>query len=217
MQTRLHAVVIAVLMVSVCQWPTAAAAQQVRPSLDDPRPPRFEVAGHFTLLNVDKSSVSAWSDWYHAPAIGATAGLFLSDHLKIDASVQTAARRSLHVDVFVPRQGFSYSAENQYRTASASGGVSWQFLNNRWVHPYAGVGIEAVHETARLGIPYVYSPAPPGAPPERTERAWTLRPYVDLGAKWYFNDRWFIRTDVRTRAGGDDTSIGWRNGIGVDF
>jgi hypothetical protein len=74
--------------------------------------------------------------------------------------------------------------------------LAYQFFENRWVHPFIGVGVEGVRESERLDVELLppRGIAPPPAP--ETSVTYVARPFIAGGAKFYVSERGFIRTDV---------------------
>jgi hypothetical protein len=99
---------------------------------------------------------------------------------------------------------------------------TYQFLENQWVHPYlssgARVGILETHST-RLpqafgagGIPY------PVEALDRTDTRVFVRPFVAAGAKSYFSQHVFARTEGQALFDASGNShISLRIGVGLDF
>ena len=99
----------------------------------------------------------------------------------------------------------------------------FQFLRNAWVHPYVGVGADILREAIDEHVDpiTVYEPSrgvreiAPGRIESRT--SFTLRPLVMAGAKTYFSERAFVRTDIRASVGRPAQDVVARIGIGIDF
>jgi len=206
--------------------PAAAAAQGNQSIvLRDPDPPGWDVAGHMAWLTVDNGpGVSAWNRWYDVATVGASAGRFIGSHVKVefDASTSTAADVYVEHTVTVPTQPYPifYAQPERLRMTTLSGGVSYQFFDNRWFHPVAGGGVEAARETRTIDSPAVGPVLPAAIPldPPGTTAPWQTRPFGSVGFKWFVSERAFIRSDVRTTFDSAGVAqLSWRTGFGVDF
>ena len=195
------------------------------------RPARWDVAGYAGWLGVDKSEVvdNGWNDWYDAAAFTASAGHYLTPHLKAEADVTTATRAELYTydTIPVPADAFPYSRSRRhfFRYRAASAGVSYQFFENTWFHPFVGAGVDVVHESARTELAHTVvsfrDPRPPVILPAVStewEASVTARPFATAGFKWYVAEKAFIRSELRSSfssKGGE--SVVWRAGVGFDF
>jgi hypothetical protein len=155
---------------------------------------------------------------------GVSAGRFFGRHVKVEFDASTSASADVYVEhsVTIPAQPYPvyYAQPERFRMTTFSGGVSYQFLDNRWFHPVAGAGLEAARETRTIDS-RVLGAVPPAAirlDPPGTTVSWRNRPFTSIGFKWFVTERAFIRSDVRTTfdAGGV-TQLSWRTGLGVDF
>lgn len=223
MPTRFIAAVFAALLLIL---PTGAAAQaQSTVSLGDPDPPGWDAFGHISWLTVDKTGIaSEWNRWYDVASFGGSLGRFFGPHLKIELDAATSASAEIYVErqVAVPGQTFPvyFSQPQRFRMTTLAGGAAYQFLDNSWVHPFVGAGIEASRETRTIEQVF-YPVVPPGTvilDPPGTTSTWRARPFADLGFKFFVSEHAFIRSDVRTRFDRDGVShVSWRSGVGFDF
>jgi hypothetical protein len=208
---------------------TGADAQTV--TLTPERPARWDVAAHAGWLGVNKSDVvdTGWNDWYDAAAFTASTGYHWTSHLRAEAEVTTATRAEIDTyDMLaVPSDAFPYSRSRRhfFRYRAASVGVSYQFFENAWFHPFVGVGVDVVHESTRTELASTIisfrDPRPPIILPAAAtdwEASVTARPFATAGFKWYVAEKAFIRSELRSSfspQGGE--SVVWRAGVGVDF
>ncbi len=210
----------------VLSLPTAIHAQGTRVVvLRDPAPPSWDLSGHAAWLTVDGGpGVSSWNRWYDVAAVGASAGRFFGPYLKVEFDAATSNSADLYVErsVTVQSQAYPvyYAQPERRRMTTLSGDVSYQFFDNRWFHPVAGVGVEAARETRTIDV-RVAGTVPPGAiplEPPGTTVSWQSRPFATVGFKWYLSERGFIRSDVRTTFDGHGVAqLSWRTGFGVEF
>ena len=110
------------------------------------------------------------------------------------------------------------------KSTAASAGLSAQFFENTWFHPFLSVGVEFVRERERIDVTLPFGPprdprAPPIPPPStETNVRYDARPFVGTGFKVYVSERTFIRSDLRASWSSDGfAGLAWRNGVGVDF
>lgn len=222
MHNAFRAAVVAALL------PTAAAGQTVTRAPADPM--RWDTAIHVGWLGGNKSHVGpGWNDWYDAASVDASAGYYLTSHLKLDLGIGTAAEAAMSIvePSPLPGDGFPYyrTREHRFRATSVAGGVSYQFLENAWFHPFIGGGVAVIHERERAGAQVnqtIFRDAqtrvllPPL--PALDITATTAHPYGAVGFKAYASERVFFRTDLRVAASKDRArSAEWRAGCGVDF
>ena len=209
-----------------------AAAAQERPaiSLTPVESAQWDIAGHVGWLASDKSDIGAeWDDWYNAFAGGVSAGRYLTPHFKTEIHAAMAREGRIYsqdpVPLTAPFPVFR-SREHYFRTVSVGAGVSYQFLENQWFHPFVGGGLEVLREHHRVrvpeqflpqratGVPMVALPAVSFAP----EVSYAARPFVTTGFKWYVGERAFLRTSIQASLSHRGrTHVVWAAGIGADL
>jgi hypothetical protein len=190
---------------------------------------RWDVAGSIGWLAGDKSDIAEeWNDWYDTFAGSVDVGRYWTPHLKTEAGFLFTTEGSVysHLQVPLPRQPFPafVSREHHFRLAALNLGLAYQFLDNQWVHPFVTAGVQLGWEHERRATQQVIpgvDPRGPVIPPliDRTEASeFEARPFASGGAKFYVNERGFVRTDltVAWHKGGIG-QVAWRTGIGVDF
>src|SRR4029434_10182128 len=112
--------------------------------------------------------------------------------------------------------------DHEIRFTTASAGLTSQFFENSWFHPFVSAGLEIVREREHVettvpGFPPRSFPPSIVTEPETIVR-FAARPYVATGFKVYVSERAFIRSDVRTSWSSDGlAALGWHNGVGFDF
>ena len=222
MRTYLRAACAALLIT----LPAVAGAQAVTAvSLGDPSPPGWDASGHISWLTVDKTGIAPeWNRWYDVASFGASLGRFFGPHLKLEFDAATSASAEVYVErqLAVPGQTFPIflSQPQRFRMTTLAGGAAYQFLDNSWVHPFVGAGIEASRETRTVEEVF-YPVVPPGAvvlDPPGTTSSWRARPFADLGFKFFVSEQAFVRSDVRTTFDrGGVSHVSWRSGVGFDF
>ena len=206
-----------------------ASAGRATVTLTPEHPARWDVAGHVGWLGVNKSDIAEtdWNDWYDAAAGGVTAGYHFTPHLKVEVDVATSTEGRIFTydTLYVPGAIYPYSRQRHhfFRSTSVGTGVSYQFFENQWFHPFLGAGIDVVRESQRQDQPqqFVSGPFPPVLLPavaQDWETSVTARPFATAGCKLYVSERAFIRSDIRTTwssHGGE--SVVFRTGVGFDF
>jgi hypothetical protein len=201
-----------------------AAAQDQLVTLFVPESQRlWDVTGFVGWRGVDKSAVAEdWNDWYDAAAFSATAGRYLTPHVKLEVDLSTTTTGGVFEETFVSEPGlppFYALREHGFRRTTLGATLVYQFLENRWVHPFLGVGVEGVRETEQLDTQFISPGLPRGAAPIRETRVrYSARPLVAGGVKFYVSERAFIRTDLLSTVSkeGAESAV-WRIGVGVDF
>ena len=188
----------------------------------------WDAAGFVGWRGVDKSDLAEdWNDWYDVAAFSASVGRYLTPHVRIDVDLSTTSVGRVFGQTFVTIPGPppfytppSYTLrEYEFRRTALGATLAYQFLENRWVHPFLGVGVEGVREAEESQTQFVPVAGPRGQGPIReTEVRYSARPFVTGGLKFYVSERGFIRTDVLTTLSSDGVESGvWRFGVGVDF
>jgi Outer membrane protein beta-barrel domain len=212
-------------------WLTASAAgAQERTPLVTVVPadsPRWDVAGHITWLGEHRPAESfQWDRWFGVASGGGSVGYYWTAHLKTEFDLSTSNEGETYSVEFVPIPGLTSPSvvqrDHEIRFTTASAGLTGQFFENAWFHPFVSAGLELVRE--REHIETVPPPVPPRAPAvtppaeAETRVRYSGRPYVGTGFKVYVSDHAFIRTDIRTSWSSDGlAALGWRSGVGVDF
>jgi hypothetical protein len=168
-------------------------------------------------------------DWFQAAQGGVVLGRYLSRHLKLEfeAAVTTEGTRYRSDQVVVPGSPYPFWITSEYRTSVRSFGAvaAWQFRDNEWVHPFVEAGVSADVDRTVVDVPeQFYGDPRSGGPSARLaerrseEHATTrLRGVMGGGAKVYFRERAFVRTDVRVTFDSDHQNVMFRAGIGFDF
>jgi hypothetical protein len=181
-------------------------------------------------LSRNKSDVAPdWNDWYDAASFAVSLGYYWTPHLKAELELSATTPAALQADnvLFLPGDLYPYYRPREHRFQATQAGASlvYQFLENRWFHPFVAGGVMATRETERarevVSIPVVRGPLPPVAfpPLDPIDRdAVVVHPFAGAGFKAYLSERAFIRTDVRVGFSTDDAEwMVWRGGVGFDF
>jgi hypothetical protein len=209
---------------------STATAQDAPPTsrltLAPPGAPRWDASGHLTWLGRHLQPSLNWDRWYEVATGGATVGYYWTPHLKTELDVTTSTHGQAYsvdpVPVF-PSVLF-VQREHEFRLTTVSAGLTAQFFENAWFHPFVGTGLDLIREREHIQTTtQIVSPRDPRAPPlptpgEETRTHYLARPFVSAGFKVYVSERAFIRTDLRTSWSSDRmTTLAWRNGVGFDF
>lgn len=211
----------------LCSVSPAAAQDQLVTTFVPEAHRRWDATGLVGWRGVDKSDLAPdWNDWYDVAAFSASAGRYLTPHVKIDVDLSTTSVGRVYGQTFVstPVPPFSVppyytSREYEFRRTTVAAALAYQFLENRWVHPFLGAGVEGVRESEHLQTQLLPTGGPRGSGPIReTQVRYSARPFVSGGVKFYVSEHSFIRTDMLTTlsSGGAESAV-WRVGAGVDF
>jgi len=194
---------------------------------------RWDASAHVTWLGQHLPDSSGWDRWYQVAVGGASVGYYFTPHLKTEFDIGTSTQgKSYSVEPVPAPPGpippgtvFPFlQRDHEFRLTAASAGLSAQFFENTWFHPFLSVGVEFVRERERIDVtlPFV-PPRDPRAPPipqtsTETNVRYDARPFVGTGFKVYVSERTFIRSDLRASWSSDGVAgLAWRNGVGVDF
>lgn len=204
---------------------SAALLQPLSAAAQEPNLPKWDAGASFGLLwgqgwhqggeNYDEPFVV-----YHIEL-----GRFWTTHLKTDTAViLTNSRRDYDYE-FVAVSGLpgGYSfTEHERQLTAASGAVTYQFFENQMMHPFvsAGLHVGSGHDHAyRNQLTHTANRVTYTIPAIDTETTTVLvRPFFAVGAKSYFNERTFIRSEFAGVVGSKGLSHGTlRLGFGFDF
>jgi len=207
----------------LCSVSPVAAQDQLVTTFVPESQRRWDVVGLVGWRGIDKSDVAPdWNDWYDVGAFSASAGRYLTPHVKIDLDVSTTTTGRVYEQVLFGIPGpfpyYEYRAHG-FRRTTIGPSLAYQFFENRWVHPFLGAGIEGIRETERLDVQMLPpGSARPSLPTRETRVGYSAQPFITGGVKFYASERAFIRTDtlVTFSSGGAESAV-WRIGAGVDF
>ncbi len=182
---------------------------------------RWDVAGQLALLNRNKSELgSRWDHWYEAPLIQGSAGHYWTPHFKTELEIATSGQGTIGVE-----ENLRYR-EHMLRESTVGATAVYQFLDNQWVHPFVGAGLEVARErhvaeslpSSIERFPTTALPLTLRPIPAIDNVSYSMRPLVTGGFKFYVSQRAFVRTEVRTSFSTDrPLAIQWRGGVGIDF
>ena len=208
---------------------SSATAQQAI-SLVPSHPSRWDVAGSagwFGSTRTRSTGLFEEETWVNAGSFAASIGYGLVPHLKLTGEIATSSNGSFYSyePTVVPGRTapIFLSREHAIRTTTASGGVAYQFFENRWVHPFVTAGLEFAQERDRIESIVQPILGPDGradvpVPTVETKTTNAARPLVGGGVKFYVAERAYISTDVRFSFGRDGlVASSWRSGVGFDF
>ena len=149
-----RACVVAVAGLVLCgALPASAQDQLVTTSARDAER-RWDVVGFTGWRGVNKSDIAPdWDRWYDVAAFGVSTSRHLTRHVKIDVDLSTTSIGRVDEELFgVPGLPYYEFREYQFRRTTLATALAYQFFENRWVHPFLGVGLEGVRETERLEV-----------------------------------------------------------------
>jgi hypothetical protein len=198
-------------------------------SLRPAEPRTWDIAGRVGWSASHKPDVGGeWDDWYDAFAGGVSVGRHLTPNLKTEIHAgATREGRIFTQSPVSPADPFPIfrSREHYFRTTSIDAGLSYQFFENQWFHPFVGGGLQVIRERHRIEVPQQFlPPRSPGGPPlsapavsSPPEVAYSARPFVATGFKWYVAERAFVRTTLHVSVGRRGLTQSWTAGIGADL
>jgi hypothetical protein len=199
-------------------------------SLSPAQPARWDVAAQITWFGNNKSDVVPdWNRWYSAGAGGMMVGRYWTPHLKTEVAATVSRTGRIYVTDPVVITGLFpttfVTRERLFQATTVTAAVSYQFLENEWVHPFVGGGLEVARERQRVNelrqtIPVrdpASSPFIPGSP-DAPEVTYTAQPFVNAGFKMFASERVFARTEVMTSINSRGVAhAAWSAGMGVEF
>jgi hypothetical protein len=204
------------------------AAQGV--SLTPTNPKRWDFAFNTGWMGGNKTGLAEeWNDWYDTLATSVDVGRYWTRNLKTEASVAYTTEGAVYSQeqLNVPGQPFPifFTREHSFGLASMRLAAAYQFFENSWVHPYFTGGAQLGWERHSVETPFPFVSGrdpqarfPVPAPDDLPGTTFKANPFVGTGAKFYVNERGFIRTDLSAAFDGRGaTDVTWRIGVGVDF
>ncbi len=213
------------LLVLCCS--PAAFAQAVIVSPSDPR--TWDVTGSVGWFAGNKSGIAEeWNDWYDTFATSLEVGRYWSPHFKTEGAAIFTTEGTVFgrqepiapgegPPIFIPR-------EHHFRVRAFTASATYQFFENTWVHPFVTAGVQFTEERERAFSPDVpfygrdFTRIDIPIAPPRQATVFSVRPVVSAGAKFYVNERGFVRTDLGVAwHEGRVAQVVWRAGMGVDF
>jgi hypothetical protein len=211
----------------------ALAGAQAAPA-PPPREPTWDTTAVVGLLSGHPPSPEnrRYADeWFNSAQAGVQIGRHLTTHLKVEAEATTSSEGRRFVERYIRLPGVSYDvpygSEQFSRVHEASIGVTYQFFENEWIHPFvhAGAALDINRERTHTWAQSFYSgdPRQPGSQvvfPEEARAETTTASASGIaggGAKFYFTERAFVRADGRFAIGARRQHLALRLGIGVDW
>jgi len=189
---------------------------------------RADVIGTIAWLNVDKSGLDRYDDWYNRSVYGGGGfGWYWTDNLKteIDGGLSSRVEREVYSFAFVDGRQTTSESTFHFATRRIAIAQQYQFYRNVWFHPHVSVGVDLTWETTEQedGPVSVFDSATRQTQITRptvmhpTRRDLLTRPFATLGFKAYLTPRSFFRTDMKfvIHSGVDEVLM--RFGLGVDF
>jgi hypothetical protein len=184
---------------------------------------RWDVAGFVGWRGVNKSDIAPeWNQWYDVATFNASAGRYLTPHVKLDVDLSATSEGSVYSQDLVGSgvaPPIIINRDHEFHRTTLAAIVAYQFFENQWAHPFLGIGLEGIREAEQIETLIVSPIGPRGQLPNEESRVrYSARPVVTGGVKWYASERAFIRTDLLTSfsSAGVESAV-WRFGVGVDF
>ena len=226
--TRSIRCAMAALVVALISIGPARAQQTI--SLVPADAPRWDAGGAVAWASRNQPRASGTSpeeNWINAGSLSGSVGYHWTSHLTLEADVGTSSTARFYTyELVVPPDRTTpvyRSSEHGVKTTTGAGAVSYQFFENRWVHPFVVTGIEVSRERDRLEsiLPPIFTPGGrTDLPVTSTEFKTTnvVRPLAGGSFKFYVDERAFIKSDLRfTFDSRGPATSSWRVGIGFEF
>lgn len=179
-----------------------AAGLQLAP----PDPPRVEVTAQAGWLGVSSPDIQSWNDRIDTGAATLAGGFFVTPNLKLEFGAGWSGAPRVYANE-IP-----YSIRT-VRSTTLAPAVSYQFSENRWVHPFVTAGAHVIRETEEIDVPR-QATLPPSF---RTERSTRVTAFAGGGVNFYVAPRAFVRTELQLAPERDGLRTRWTTGIGVNF
>ncbi len=159
------------------------------------------------------------------PAYHLELGRFWNTHLKTDTAIILTHRHEGYdyTTFALPNVPGAYSFTRHDRQLTAvSGAMTYQFFENQMMHPFVSGGLQvaaATNHRYRDAETYTINRVTYTVPKlDQRSTDVVVRPFVAVGAKSYFNERTFIKSEFSAAVSGAGFSHAiLRLGFGVDF
>lgn len=150
--------------------PTRALAQ---PAATGPSWDIAITAGSFNGYSTRDPEPGYGDDWHHAAEWRLSAGRYWTPHLKTEVEFGATSEGERYTQRLITVPGsatrYPYTAQQYVRVRQGCARVTWQLLDNQWVHPYLSAGVSVDEERTRT---HVYAPvyAPRSTQPVHARR-----------------------------------------------
>ena len=206
----------------------SAIAQTITLAPSDPKV--WDTTVTIGWLGGNKQALAGpWNDWYDTFATSLDVGRYWTSHLKTEVGATFTTTGDVYSqDQFsVPGQPspIFFSREHRFRLTAVNLSGAYQALENSWVHPYIGGGVQLAWERHEVEAPFQTAFGRDGRGPfvvplvpEPRRTTFDPRPFLSGGAKFYLTEHGFVRTDLSAAFDGSGaTRVWWRIGGGIDF
>jgi hypothetical protein len=194
-------------------------------------PWRYDISGQVGWFHGSARDAVGADEWYHRVLSGGvTLGRYWSPHHRSEIEFGATTADELYFlghptgDRFYP---FYQSGRLRLSTRTLALAQLYQFGENEWVHPFAGVGVDFDWERRDLEVPPLidfvnvngrYEPRLLATGRhEGPDTVLEVRAAVLGGLKAYVSERAFVRADVRLGVARRVEKAVARIGVGVDF
>ena len=208
--------VVVALAPSIPAWAQASVARSA------PDEPKWDAGGGFSLLWTRTADVAdSGNGSVGSYQLRLDVGRYWTRHLKLGLVTASGPRlrTTAREDLDVYGHSFSTVIVTRTRQVTLAPGLTYQFRDNQFLHPYVTAGVQiSLLRMQREISPYTVRP--PGPLPQIDEWRDTIRvrPYAAAGFKAYFNRRLFVRPEVHgALAPGGITQFTLHLGAGADF
>jgi hypothetical protein len=221
-------VLVTIAIAAVCASRSDAQTSPAPPVSSSVTAVRPDLSASVGWLNVNKSSLDDYNDWYNRGVQGAVAfGWYWTPHLKteVEPSASTRVEFDSSREELINGRRAHVVSEFGFSTRRLTLSQQYQFGENAWFHPHLGAGVDFNWERTARTDRFVYFYDPPGrqpplvpqnvSQPNRTDLH--IRPFVAAGLKAYMTPRAFARSDLRLVIGDRIEEVVLRFGLGVDF
>ena len=170
------------------------------------------------ILGASKRDFGRPESYDNGPSltVNLDAGRYLTTHLKADAGLMWTNSRSYY-ETTTGQPGYTIRT---VRPTTLSGAITYQFFENVFAHPYLTTGVRVTtlpeHRETYLFENNNYGSRRLDTSVNQTSLE--VRPFAGFGFKSYFNERWFMRSELLFAWDSHGVSHGTgRIGFGVDF
>lgn len=219
---------ISILLVATTLFSQVGAAQTISLAPSDPK--RWDTSLTIGWLGGNKEEIGGdWNQWYDTFATSLDVGRYWTSRFKTDLGATFTTHGEVYSQEHFTLPGQSspvfFSRQHRFGLSALNLSAAYQFLENCWVHPFVGAGVQLAWERQRVETPFPTAfgrdgrgpfTVPPAPDPSGT--TFDPRPFLSSGAKFYVSENGFIRTDLSAAFDARGAArVWWRVGGGIDF
>ncbi len=190
------------------------------------------MGGVFAGHEAEPATAPFRDNWFQTGQGGVVLGRYVTPHLKFELEMTGTGEGTQFVQRHVSVPGFAFpypvGAEAHRSVRSLGTALTWQFLENQWIHPFVQAGLSTNFDRRTVHTwPQNFNSGDPrqGGTVIRVAEEMVEGPHsttavraaVGGGWKLYLSPKLFVRTDGCASFGPRNYDLAFRVGFGADF